>query len=304
MTHDHPLVELVADLRRQGGVERLSLSGLDDLGVAAFVEQASGRALDDAGLALARAVYEETEGNPFFVLEVLRHLIETGAVEWDGAVWKPRLPVEQLGIPEGVREVVGRRLARLSDGANQALRVASVVGPEFELGVVEAAGGLTEEGLLAVVEEAATARVVTEVSATRYRFAHALIRATLYESLSAARQVALHRKVAEAIEAEYPGRDDYLTALAHHWQQAGEAAKEAEYAERAGVLALHSGACQEAIVHLGPLDESQTAFSAPDGTEMRVIGRRDKWLQVSDRQSRVGWVKTGPVILFPKEPKS
>jgi tetratricopeptide (TPR) repeat protein len=61
---------------------------------------------------------------------------------------------------------------------------------------------------------------------------------------------------------------------------------------------------REAIVHLGPLDESQTAFSAPDGTEMRVIGRRDKWLQVSDRQNRVGWVKTGPVILFPKEPKS
>lgn len=61
---------------------------------------------------------------------------------------------------------------------------------------------------------------------------------------------------------------------------------------------------REAIVHLGPLDESQTAFSAPDGTEMRVLDHRDKWLQVSDRQNRVGWVKTGPVIVFPKEPKS
>jgi class 3 adenylate cyclase len=181
LTHDHPLVELVADLRRQGGVERLSLSGLDDVGVAAIVEQASGQALDEAGVALARAVYQETEGNPFFVREVLRHLAETGALERSEGGWTTRLPVDQLGIPEGVREVVGRRLARLSDEANQTLRIAAVVGPEFELGVVQAAGELSEETLLGAVEEAAAARVVTEVSATRYRFAHALVRATLYE---------------------------------------------------------------------------------------------------------------------------
>jgi hypothetical protein len=108
LTHEHPLVELVADLRRQGAVERLSLTGLDDVGVAAFVEQVSGRTLDEATLALARAVYEETEGNPFFVREVLRHLAETGAVERQEGGWTTRLPVEQLGIPEGVRDVVGR----------------------------------------------------------------------------------------------------------------------------------------------------------------------------------------------------
>ncbi|MGH9009086.1 MAG: ATP-binding protein, partial [Acidimicrobiia bacterium] len=77
LTHDHPLVELLADLRRDGTIERLPLSGLDDAGVAAFVEQAAGQALDEDGLALARAIYQETEGNPFFVREVLRHLAET-----------------------------------------------------------------------------------------------------------------------------------------------------------------------------------------------------------------------------------
>src|SRR5207302_6256953 len=221
LTHDHPLVELVADLRRQGGVERLSLGGLDDLGVAAIVEQASGRTLDEATLALARAVYEETEGNPFFVREVLRHLAETGAVERQEGGWTTRLPVEELGIPEGVREVVGRRLSRLSGDTNHALRIAAVVGPEFELGVVQAAGGLSEETLLGALEEAAAARVVTEVSATRFRFAHALVRATLYESLTAARQVTLHRKAAEAIETIHEGAlDDYVPTLAHHWARA------------------------------------------------------------------------------------
>ena len=79
-THDHPLVELLADLRRQAGVERLSLPVSTTRGVAAFVERAAGQALDDEGLALARAIHAETEGNPFFVREVLRHLAETGVI--------------------------------------------------------------------------------------------------------------------------------------------------------------------------------------------------------------------------------
>ncbi|HEX9530734.1 MAG TPA: AAA family ATPase, partial [Acidimicrobiales bacterium] len=159
LTHEHPLLEVVPDLRRQGGVERLSLTGLDDVGVAAFVEQASGRALDEANLALAQAIYEETEGNPFFVREVLRHLTETGAVERRDGAWTTRVPIDQLGIPEGVREVVGHRLSRLSHDTNHALRIAAVVGPEFELGVVQAAGDLGEETLLSALEEAAAARL-------------------------------------------------------------------------------------------------------------------------------------------------
>ena len=267
LTHDHPLVELVADLRRQGGVERLSLSGLDDVGVASIVEQASGRALDEAGLALARAVYQETEGNPFFVGQVLRHLAETGAVERHEGGWTARLPVDELGIPEGVREVVGRRLARLSEDANQALRIAAVVGPEFELGLVQAAGELSEDVLLSAVEEAAAARVVTEVSATRYRFAHALVRATLYESLSAARQVTLHRKAAEAIESIHQAAlDDYVPALAHHWARASapvtDPARAVDYARMAGNRALAQLANDEAADYyssgLGLLDAAGT----------------------------------------------
>jgi predicted ATPase/class 3 adenylate cyclase len=254
LAHDHPLLEVLADLRGPGGVERLSLSGLDDVGVAAIVEQASGRALDEANAALARAVYEETEGNPFFVREVLRHLAESGAVERAEGGWTTRLPVDQMGIPEGVREVVGRRLSRLSSHTNQALRVAAVVGAEFELGVVQAAGELGEEALLGAVEEAVAARVVTEVSATRFRFAHALMRATLYESLTAARKVTLHRKAAQAIEAIHEDAlDDYVPALAHHWARASapaaDAARAVAYATRAGDQALAQLAHDEAVAY-------------------------------------------------------
>jgi len=254
LTHDHPLVDIVADLRRQSGVERLSLSGLDDAGVATIVEQAAGRRLDEAGLALARAVYGETDGNPFFVREVLRHLAETGAVERGEGGWTTRLPVDQLGIPEGVREVVGRRLSRLSGDANQALRVAAVVGAAFELDVVQAAVDLGEEALLAAVEEAVAARVVIEVSATRFRFAHALMRATLYESLTATRKVTLHRKAAQAIETIHKSAlDDYLPALAHHWARASapaaDTARAIDYATRAGDRALAQLAHDEAVTY-------------------------------------------------------
>ncbi|MGH9035097.1 MAG: ATP-binding protein, partial [Acidimicrobiia bacterium] len=281
LTHDHPLVELVADLRRQGGVERLSLSGLDDVGVRTIVEQASGRTLDEDGLALAQAVYQETEGNPFFVREVLRHLAETGAVERQAEGWTTRLPVDQLGIPEGVRDVVGRRLARLSGDTNHTLRIAAVVGAEFELGVVQVAGDLDEETLLGAVEEAAGARLVTEVSATRFRFAHALVRATLYESLTAARKTTLHRKTAEAIETIHEGAlDVHVPALAHHWARASapvtDTTKAVDYAQRAGDQALAQLAHDQAANHyasgLELLDAAGVDPADPRRLEL-LIGR-------------------------------
>src|SRR5688572_6534295 len=294
LTHDHPLVELVADLRREGGVERLSITGLDDVGVAAMVEQAAGQALDESGLALARAVHEETEGNPFFVREVLRHLAETGAVQRQKGSWTTRLSVDQLGIPEGVREVVGRRLARLSADTNQALRVAAVVGPEFELGVVQVAGELSEEKLLAAIDEAAAARVVTEVSATRFRFAHALVRATLYESLTTARQVVLHRKTAEAIETIHQAAlDDYLPTLAHHWAKASapvaDITRAVEYARRAGDRALAQLANDEAARYYASgvdlLDSGGADADDPRRVDL-LIGRGEAQRRAGDEGYR------------------
>ena len=290
LTHDHPLVEVVSGLRAQLGVERLSLTGLNDLAVAAFVEQAAGRTLDQAGVALARAVHEETEGNPLFVREVLRHLAETGAVERLEGGWTTRRSADQLGLPEGVREAVGHRLSRLSGPTNQALRVAAVVGHEFELGVVQAAGNLSEEALLDAMEEAATARLLIEVSATRFRFAHALIRATVYESTTAARKVALHRKAAEAIETIHAGAlDDYVPTLAHHWAKASapvtDVTRAVEYARRAGDRALAQLAHDEAARYYASGLELLDAGGAPPSDPRRLellIGRGEAQRRAAD----------------------
>jgi predicted ATPase len=121
---------------------------LDRTGVLAFMEEAAGHSLEaDEDLALAGAIHDETEGNPFFVKEVLRHLTETGAIHHREGRWVAGLPIAELGIPEGVRDVVGRRLSRLSEATNQLLDHAAVIGLEFETAVLRAAADLDAERL-------------------------------------------------------------------------------------------------------------------------------------------------------------
>jgi class 3 adenylate cyclase/tetratricopeptide (TPR) repeat protein len=267
----HPLMELTADLRRDGTLECLSLSGLDPSGVVAFVEQTAGHTLETEEVALAQAIHDETDGNPFFVEEVLRHLAETGAVLQRDGRWVAVLPIEELGIPEGVRDVVRRRLAKLSQSANRALSTAAVVGQEFDLPMLEAAAGLGEDDLLSGLDEAMGARLIVEIPGSRYRFAHALVRDTIYHQLSGPARVGLHRRVARAIELVHGSRlDDHLPALAHHYGRASSAAETERavyYAARAGERALAQLAHDEAAsyfrqaLHLltteGPEDEGQ-----------------------------------------------
>ena len=118
----HPLAEVLADLRRQPGVDRLDLAGLDEAEVTELMDTAAGHDLDEPGVELARARHTETEGNPFFVGEVLRHLAESGAIVQRDGRWTSDNTLDEVGIPEGIREVVGRRLSRLSDAVNRGAR--------------------------------------------------------------------------------------------------------------------------------------------------------------------------------------
>ncbi len=248
-----PLAELVANLRRDGGMERISLSGLDAAAVADFLGQAVGGGVSGEGESLALAIHAETEGNPFFVSEVLRHLIETGGIHQEDGRWVTTQPIETLGIPEGVRDVVGQRLSRLSEAANEALALAAVVGTEFELAVLEQAGSVAGEDLLSAMDEVVAAHLAAEVPGPlgRYRFAHALVRDALYDELSAPRRVLRHARVAEAIQTVHAGAlEDHLPALAYHYALAAAPAaprdKAVDFAARAGDRAAAQLAHDEA----------------------------------------------------------
>ena len=200
-------------------------------------------------------MFNETEGNPFFVEEVLFHLAESGAIRQENGVWVATVAPEQMGIPEGVREVIGRRLSRLPDDANQALAVAAVIGREFDLDVLASIVERSSDDLFETMEDAVRARIVTEAQQglDRYRFAHALIRETLYDELSSGRKLRLHRKVAAALEAKL-GDDveSHLATLAYHLVEAapgGDVDRAIDYASRAGARAMEALAYEEAALN-------------------------------------------------------
>ena len=273
----HPLAQLAADLRREPGFERIELSGLSPADVRTLLEATSEHDLGPDASALAALVDRETEGNPFFIHEVLRHLVETGGM---------RSPdeLEELGLPEGVREVIGHRLGRLSDEARGVLTIGAVIGRGFALDALERTVDLGTDRLLEVLEEALAARVIEEVpeGPGRYRFSHALVRETIYEELSATRRVRLHRRVGEALEELYSESvEGHLPELAHHFREAaraGETARALEYTTRAGEHAARVLAYEDAATHY------EHALAVADGP-----GRRcDLLIALGEARARAG----------------
>jgi len=256
LDRSHPLSDVLADLRREPGVERLDLLGLDAGEVTDFMEHAAGHGLEESGLELAAAVHQETQGNPFFIGEMLLHLAESGLIVQREGRWESDITLAEIGIPEGIREVVGRRLSRLSDAANTALSIGAVIGPEFDVAIIEALSGLSKDDVFDALDEAAGASIVREVTGRfgRYAFAHALVRSTLYEELSTNRRVRMHWQVGEAIEAAHAlDLDDHLDGLAHHLSEgalAGDPAKAIEFCRRAADRATDDLAFEAAARHL------------------------------------------------------
>ena len=242
--------DIVAALRGEAVVERLSLRGLDEASVPAFLQSIADDELDDRAAEVARAIHHETEGNPFFVTEVLAHLVESGVVYREGGRWtaSPDVNVQRLDLPAGVSEVMSRRLTRLSEASNRALVVGAVAGPLFTLKTLESipeAG--PPEHVLDAIEEAVSAGLVRDVGRGRFVFAHALVRQVLYSGLTSSRRMQLHLRAAEAMEA---GDDARPEVLAFHFAEAapyGPIAKAVDYALAAGRRALERLAYEEAI---------------------------------------------------------
>lgn len=248
------LTETLAALRREPGVSRIELTGLDQTAVFAFMEATAGHDLDDSGLGLARALYRETDGNPFFVSEVLRHLAETGAIDQDASGrWTATADLASMAMPESVRAVIGSRVERLGDAVSQVLPIASVMGQEFELDLLARVTGRTEDDLLDLLEDAAQVALVTEVANVpgRYCFAHALVQHTLYQDLGTTRLARAHQLVARSLEeivGDRPG--SRVGELAHHWfnaPQPANVAKAISYARQAGEAALDALAPDDAM---------------------------------------------------------
>jgi DNA-binding SARP family transcriptional activator/tetratricopeptide (TPR) repeat protein len=256
---EHPLTDVLAALHREEGVQRVDLRGLNDAEVVALLEAAAGHAMDDTGVALAHALYKETDGNPFFTREVLRHLAETGAIsQRDDGRWVAQVDFrDHASLPTSVREVIGRRVARLGEETEQMLRAAAIIGRDFELDLLARVVDQSEDHLLDRLDGALRAVLVREVPQRpgRLSFSHALIEHALYDDLGPTRRQRLHLRVAAALEdlcGQEPG--DRLGELAYHWAQASQpvdAAKAIKYAMQAGDHALAKLAPDDGVAWYG-----------------------------------------------------
>jgi hypothetical protein len=215
LDRQHPLADALGALRREAPYERIALKGLDAAGVGALLE---GVAQQEVNPALVRAISDETNGNPFFIREVLIHLVEEGKIYREGGRWTTRVAsVAELGIPEGVRQVITRRLSRLSEAANKLLSAASAFEGAFRFDVAAGAAGLEEAAALDALDEALAAQLLRPTGdVDAYDFTHALIRHTLYAELNPSRQVRLHRRIAEATERLCPDR---AADIAYHFHR-------------------------------------------------------------------------------------
>ena len=309
LSQSHPLLDTLAALRRHSGVTRIELTGLDDTGVVSFMEAAAGHTLDDAGVGLAHAVYRETDGNPFFVSEVLRHLSETGAIYQDATGrWTADDSLEQMALPDSVREVIGgrvgttrrrRRTHAVAWRRSSAGTSTSISWPERRRPPrTSCSTSSTPPPPLSLVRELA--------DTGHYNFAHALIQHTLYEDLGPTRRARAHRQVAEALEdlcGDRPGTR--VGELARHWISATQPidlTKAISYSRQAGDAALSALAPADALRYYAQALDLYPQATDPDpvlgidlaiglGTAQRQTGDpafRDTLLGAARRAADLG----------------
>jgi DNA-binding CsgD family transcriptional regulator len=254
-----PLFEALADFSRERLDQRIALDGFDLTDTAVLVRGLR----SDASSAAIEALYKQTAGNPFFLEEIVRHLEAEGQDLSRGDV-----KTEAAIVPEGVRQVIGKRLVRLPVIANQLLQAGAVIGDGFGEEIARATSGLDRNALTEAFEEALAAGMIREEDEL-YRFSHPLVQRTVYDGLSLARRQMLHQRVAEAIERlQAANLQIHLSELANHYAKAGGAnenlRKVVSYSELAAGPAMAVFAYAEAVRHIEQALRAQEVLDPDD----------------------------------------
>jgi DNA-binding SARP family transcriptional activator/tetratricopeptide (TPR) repeat protein len=255
------LEAMLVELRREQRLERIELPDLSESAVRELVSAVLGV---EAPAGFAAAVHRRTGGNPFYGLELVRHLLDSGAVALADNAVLVGPAVEEAGLPEGVRAVIERRVSKLSQLAQQVLAMAAALGDEFRLVELDTVIDAPEEALVEALDEAIAARLIEEEAAGEFRFSHVLVREAVYARLTATRRALLHRRIAEALVSLLGDRaGPQLADLARHFRAAGDRERAAAYAARAGDWALAQLAYEDAAAHFeDALDSAAAAWSS------------------------------------------
>jgi hypothetical protein len=228
------LSRTVAEINRERLFHAIPLKRLAFDHVLQMIRQTFGEKVPSE---LPDLVYGKTEGNPFFVEEVLRSLVEEGAVYPVEKGWGVK-DLSQVHVPRGIKEVLGKKLERLDEECSHVLSAAAVIGREFSFPVLREVTGLGESKLIDIIDKCLHARLVVDrhiPGEEVYAFADTQLRDVLYEDISPVRRRRHHLKVGEAVEKIYAKKlDDHLEALAYHFVEGNDLPKAIDYSQKAG----------------------------------------------------------------------
>jgi predicted ATPase len=259
------LVRTLEELIRKG-VRPLKLSGLSKDAVAQMLHGLSQREAPDS---LVSLIFEESQGNPFFVEEVYWHLNEDGKILDEAREFRTDIKIDESDVPENVRLIIGRRLERFDDNEKRVLGAAAVIGRSFSFQLLSAICRIDVDELFTVIEKAQQMEVIipsAEGPQRPFTFAHELVRQTLLASISVPRRQHLHAAVAEAIERLGPDAIESRAAdIANHLLKAGsfgDGRKLVRYLTLAGNSALKAAAFVEARQNFTSALSHQRAIEA------------------------------------------
>ncbi|MGH2616534.1 MAG: helix-turn-helix transcriptional regulator, partial [Thermomicrobiales bacterium] len=255
------VARLLAAFDRERLAAEIRLARLSLADVGAMLRAIDPDRLDHAEF--VAAMYELTEGNPFFVEEVLRSLSAAAEIDPVDDGWGDK-HLDQLRIPRSVDDAVQRRAARVSGDGRRVLTLAAVAGRRFDFPLLRALTGLDDDALLQLIKELIVAGLVVEESVERFAFRHALTRQAIYAGLLAQERRALHREIAETMERLAEGAPEaHLADLAYHHFGAGHWAQALTYGRRAGEAAQRLYAPRTAIEHFTRALEAARHIAQP-----------------------------------------
>lgn len=294
----------IDNLQRARSIERLIIKPLEREHVAEFLSAVGATPPPDE---LTELLYRETEGNAFFMDEVVRHLIEQDRLLTPEGAWREDIAGHGLDVPESVRLTVGRRINVLGTSTRQVLAIAAVVGRDVSLDLIEVLHEGDSDELLDALDDAERAGLITSTDLhgdVRFRFSHELIRLTLVGDVSLTRRQLLHVRVADAIEQVYASAlHEHAADIAYHLVQAGRRAdrdRTIRFLILAGEAALAAAAYEDASRHfdraLSLLDPTDHAQRAPVlerlATAERSLGQPDDaiatWNEALDAYEALG----------------
>ena len=270
----HPLTDTIKRMSRERLFATINLKRLNYEETKKMTQSLLRR--DDIPKPLTDLIYDKTEGNPFFVEEVVKSLIEEGMINTKDKGWAEKLDLSNAKVPMTIKDVITRRIDRLDEDSIKALEIAATIGREFTFDVLQKATEMNEETLLDSLDALIAAKLIREESGEneeKYRFDHTSIREVVYNSLSRGKRRMLHRKVGQALELLKKEKlSEVVYNLAYHFSQGMDYERAAQYSMKAGDKAFKSYAPNEALQYY------KMAIDALDKLEESIEQKEQKLL--------------------------